>query len=984
MKSSKTSRTPHRRGFTLAAVLVVMAAILLLTVGLLALVGIERKTARSYVDVKRAEWMAESGMEDVRTRLRELTDNDDYLVFSKTDEANTEALKDGLDYLFLARGKGGGEEVDFEVTPLFSGQTEEFSASDLTDISPVSSYLGEDTTSFTTLPWKEDARARWIDVTDDDDQVVGRYAFWVEDLQGKLDATQVNTEQERVEYPATAPGLAWNSDTSRREGTEAAFYALDPDNTEDDDSSRVDDRLEESRDLLISPGSVLAAVGVTPPLTRNEEGKLDDDLASSIEQNAVAGVQPYDERPTVPFAAGISEQVAGQPKLNLNQLLRSGSDSAAVTQFADWVDRALPEFVDRKGGFPDNYLETLAANAFDYADEDNEPRVKADQYRGIDGFPMVSEHLVKFRWEDVKIVDGRKYVSLSGEVFVELWNMTNQEVTGEFQLSYETNYTFSLGVIPDLNLGGDDLLGDPDVATPQLDKNDGYYWFPSQNITMRPNEYRVISCGEVFYKIDAGPASAWVTSPMTLMGEDQGEVGYRMRWNGVIVDQSRGNVKHPDMTLNYPFDTMAMPRQGVWATVSGHSYSEVSFDYVNNMGDPRMAYYITINQDPNDYPDNYSPGRRNIRWGNIYQGDGATKPKVYGRVMPSEWPDGGHNSSFGSIPAGVAAGRGSAKGDERIDPDAEQFMKGWPSPEEDKAPTRLSNQGRFFSESELGRVYDPIMWMPTYEKAAETSAIRGGSLPSGQYIWPLVLDASPSSDQYGGGNTLRIGRPEHPRFQVPGKHAAHLLDLFHAGMDGDEEDWTGSLVRIDGKVNVNTAPRDVLRALVVGNLKQDPALAEQITRSHQATTLMAPPTRLVDQGAPRKSEPADIIADAIIRSRPITCAADLASVEDADEDLVFGNPKLMEAGDMIEWDDSAAEEIFERVYNATTPRSRNFRVWVVGQALAPRESTSTAAPVVLAESRKVFTIFADPGDRTSSGAIDPAEYRPRVIYENDF
>ena len=58
-------------GFTLAAVLVVMAAMLLMAVGVMAVVGIERKTARSYVDSKRAEWVARAGMDGVARGLTE-------------------------------------------------------------------------------------------------------------------------------------------------------------------------------------------------------------------------------------------------------------------------------------------------------------------------------------------------------------------------------------------------------------------------------------------------------------------------------------------------------------------------------------------------------------------------------------------------------------------------------------------------------------------------------------------------------------------------------------------------------------------------------------------------------------------------------------------------------------------------------------------------------------------------------------------------
>ena len=985
MRSSIPFPKPPANGFTLAAVLVVMAAILLLAVGVLAVVGIERKTARSYVDVKRAEWMAGAGMEDVRVRLKELTANDDYLVISRPDEDPVSKILNPLDYLFIARGVGGGEDVSYEVTPLFSGKTEPEEVLDFDDMAEIATFRDQEVADLEIFPWADRARVSWIDVKDDDDQVVGRYAYWVEDLQGKLDAGRADSELARVGYPLPAPGVGYDEDSDTRGGAEAAFFALDPDNDADSDNSSIDDDLEAGKDLLLSPGSVLAAAGFMPPLTRDAEGDLEDELANSLERNVSAHVMPYEESPRVPFAPGISEDAAGEPKVNLNRLLLDGTPSSFVSDFANWVDKALPNFVDRKGGFPDDYLKTLAANALDYVDEDSDSTFETDSYRGLDAFPLISEHLVKYRWEGLVTEGGRKILIISGKVYAELWNMTDKEVSGDFQISYETNYSFPLGVLPELNLGSDEFLGDPEVASPALDKSDGYYWLPAQQVTMRPNEYRLVPCGGVTYRIDAGPASVWVASPLELTGEDLGQVGYRMKWNGVIVDQSRGNVKHPDMTINYPQDTQSKSRQGVWTTLPGHSYSEGRFDYRNNMGDPRMANYILINQDPNDYPDNYSPNRRTIRWGNVYQGDSSTKPKVYGRVMPSEWPDGGHNSAYGSIPAAVTAGRGSQRGDERIDPDDPQFFRNPPPTEEDKAPTRISNLGMFFSETELGRTYDPVMWLPTYEKASDTNRLRDGFMPSGQTSWPLVVDAAPPSDQYGGGNSLRIGRPEHPRFRAPGMHAASLLDLFHAGSGNNEESRKGNIVRMDGRVNLNTASKDVLQALAVGVLRQDPAIAEQLTSSHQPTNLMAPPTRPIDEGTPRLQEPADVIADAIIRSRPITSAVDLASVSlEEDGEPVFGNPEYQPTGESIEWNDSAAEEVFERVYNSSTVRSRNFRVWVIGQALAPKKESSTAPAKVLAESRKVFTIFADPGVRTALGDIDPNQYRPRVIYENDF
>ncbi|HEX7260726.1 MAG TPA: hypothetical protein VF258_02840, partial [Luteolibacter sp.] len=59
-------------------------------------------------------------------------------------------------------------------------------------------------------------------------------------------------------------------------------------------------------------------------------------------------------------------------------------------------------------------------------------------------------------------------------------------------------------------------------------------------------------------------------------------------------------------------------------------------------------------------------------------------------------------------------------------------------------------------------------------------------------------------------------------------------------------------------------------------------------------------------------------------------------------------------------------------------------VWVVGQAVAPMAANSKAAPTVLAEVRKAFTVFADPGERKLDSGIDASKFSTRVIYENDF
>jgi len=325
---------------------------------------------------------------------------------------------------------------------------------------------------------------------------------------------------------------------------------------------------------------------------------------------------------------------------------------------------------------------------------------------------------------------------------------------------------------------------------------------------------------------------------------------------------------------------------------------------------------------------------------------------------------------------------------------------------EGESPTFISNRGRFYSATELGRVFDPVMFIPSYVEPSGTAsqdniAIQDGRMPTNNHVsWPSVETVSDSSTFHGGGNTLRIGRPEHPKFdrpakhfpaEIPGNHAARLLDLFHAGKSrsSDSSEREGSLVRIEGNVNVNTASKDALRAMAAGFLEADPKLSKRTSEVHSAST-GAPPVTALQLSALSKSQEADMLAEAIILGRPYSAPSELASAMTSDGKIAFGNPLLYPYTvsskpqiSSIQWSDSAAEETFARVYNSSTVRSRNFRVWVIAQSLAPTR-TDDKSPEVLSEVRKAYTVFANPGPRKSDNSIDKTKFKVTTLNENDF
>jgi len=127
----------------------------------------------------------------------------------------------------------------------------------------------------------------------------------------------------------------------------------------------------------------------------------------------------------------------GEPRLNLNGLLGL-TRSTAIDDISKHIGDAYPDFeTRRKGGFPEDYLKTLAANMMDYADEDSNSSQEDEIYRGIENAPLVSEFLIRYTWEDILTENDRKYVVLVGELYLEMWNPTNIPVHGSTRSHWE-------------------------------------------------------------------------------------------------------------------------------------------------------------------------------------------------------------------------------------------------------------------------------------------------------------------------------------------------------------------------------------------------------------------------------------------------------------------------------------------------------------------------------------------------------------------
>jgi hypothetical protein len=323
------------------------------------------------------------------------------------------------------------------------------------------------------------------------------------------------------------------------------------------------------------------------------------------------------------------------------------------------------------------------------------------------------------------------------------------------------------------------------------------------------------------------------------------------------------------------------------------------------LGDPRMILYQTS-----------TPVSASAYWRACWWGMAQVNLTPQRFADPRNWPDGGHNSGTnvntpnnGVTPMDVGS--------------SSRTMS-------NEAPSQISNKGPWATNSTngafsnicvLGRIFDPIQW-----KWAEQ-----GSTNTGTGLARISIPANATNDSlYGGGNTLRIGKFEHPRFAftnvggqlVPNmqQSAAALLDIFCVQDQFIEGE----------KININTAPPAVLRALaaevVVGN-----------------TNLPTQPRRLMTNSAAFVNAFVQGVTN--FRARhPFYSPSQLAFIgydtawpTNWPANAIFGNTNglIGTLQGITQANDEVMEEWFSKIYNLTKVGTYNYRVYVVAQILTP-------------------------------------------------
>ena len=681
--------------------------------------------------------------------------------------------------------------------------------------------------------------------------------------------------------------------------------------------------LTNKRPQYLTPGMLLATNGGV--LTDTNDLRY---FASRLRYCNWNGVNSnWDRIPYVPISStpvngSYYPSQAGQRKTNLssNNLLNAGG----ATKIAASIITNYPMFTNRAGGMNGtNYVNAIAANIVDYADTDSTPTTVGNAV-GFDSCPYPTIIFNKYLYTSTT-------KSLSVQTFIQLWNLsTATSPASSPTLTYNLNDVYSNKATP--------MLSNAITATLTV-------------LKLLPNQGAIVSTPVTTISL-AGDITN--TPVPTIISINSNSYATNTKFSLAIGGQTYVKMntgferKAKTVTSSPPDWSGGMPGLGYDTTAYG-AYN------IPSLGDPRMTFYLTnmTNAPGNLAARDYNG---NTVWNLGYpQTLKATATDNFKGLPlsggPQFWPDSSNSTT--------SVGSGTTYAD-TSDPATVVFTP------PGLAPCKISNAGSYSNITELGNIFDPMQWM----KATITT------LP--QWVNYDVDTGSAAHSMYGGGQTLRIGRPEHSRFAftnlvaggnpVPslGTSAAGLLDLFCVT---NTYNWAG-------KININTAPPPVLAALAGG------------------ITLTKDPNKV---GSPANANMIKQFTNGVMLFRnmyPFITPSQLAFISTNHGTLnwtsntqwtnnaVFGTNSLGGGlAGVTSINDEGREEWFSKIYNLTCVQSYNYRIYVVAQL------TDTNGNPKGAMMRKYYQLhlrYNQPTANTNSPAnrdLDAPSVSPVVTYE---
>ena len=748
---------------------------------------------------------------------------------------------------------------------------------------------------------------------------VARFAFYVQDLSSMIDAERMGGFTDGIPFrQSTALGADYTQGTNPAEISLTNLTGTALTNF----SSATNFTSTYNRIKYLTPGMlVLSNVG----------GLNTNDL-----RYVTAGLLHWTNAyRRIPMGLGYGLSWSTNFLLD-NATINTTPRATLMSSITNWISTNLPTFTNRAGGMNGTtYLAALAANIIDYADADSTPSTTAvagNTVIGYDNYPMLTHLYDQFTYSAASR-------TITHTTWMQFWNpSTKPTLAGNVTLNFTNNDTVryansaspAVFVTPRLyaSPGGTTTT----FAIPSISANAGYV----TNFIRNP----AISLADARFPLfpTVGPPTLYINSQALDAAPLPCDNSFSYTFAGTTITPAmtlkRQNDTLSDGVANYSAGFLAGNQYIAAADVAGTPLP---------IHDPRMTPYLgrgTGNQ--------YAQSRYDRTYWRGYVSQFGLSADM-GLADPAYWPDGSSRnvSTHGILGAATA-------------PTTGLFTNINSTTGLDPGPCKISNSGSYTNICELGNVFDPIQWAPpgtliNYANCNITT--NTGS------VWT-------KNNLYGGGSTLRIGRPEHSAFaftNVAGStvatpnmqmSAAALLDLFCTTLQFDES----------GKINLNTAPAPVLRALAGGiYLRSDPDLKDTLNPLIPKTTHPVPPAM------------AEAFAQGVMRFRakyPFHSPSQLAFIgtdptwpntNTWPSSAVFGNKDsilLMPAPGnssgasatmgVANWNDQAAEEWFSKIFALSTVYSRNFRVYVIAQKATNQGGTNFGVgPVV----RKYYNII---------------------------
>ena len=618
---------------------------------------------------------------------------------------------------------------------------------------------------------------------------------------------------------------------------------------------------------------------------------------------------------------------AGFSKLNLNQLIRLPAPSN-VESIAAFINNNLPNFArDRRGGFDRQaYNQVLAANIIDYADTDSFPttnQINGVNIVGYDSYPMLTHVYDAFLYRS-------NTRTITHTTWMQFWNPSTQRsrvtnVTVDFTNNDTVKYTNPAGGGFSTNILYQTRESTTNLTLPRLSPNCGFvarFVRPDINLSNLPNFPT------------PGPAVIYLNTKINTNDAAPCTNSFSYTFGGATMKPAIPLIRQDD-TLTSGITNYSAGFLAVGQLRRGNNPIPTNTPCY----DPRMTPYLGLNSSYSYYNNAYT----NTLWrGYVSRASGSSR----GKDDPVFWPDGASRpvASFGTpMSPSDSPTRGSFTNAE-------------------SAPCRISDSGSYTNICELGNIFDPIQWAP----------------PAGVTNFANVdIDTTwTNNNLFGGGSTLRIGRPEHSRLAftqfggqgnpIPnmGRSAAALLDLFCVS----NGNTNGGPFRTGGKININTAPYPVLAALAGGiNLTKDTNGLGSTTNTNMINSFATGVMKF------RQLYPFLTPSQLLFISRNYGDPG-WTNSSSWSNNAVFSTGSGGGLSGVTSLNDEGREEWFTKIYNLSTVQSDNYRAYIVAQLVD--SNRAPISPVM----RKYVQFFGRPNNPPRNEITNNRVYEVDMYY----